>query len=136
MNKAYLAAVAAVSIGCAHTSKGVALEVVVASDQAADSIADDWASKTTAAIDKCRAPLSGSATREQRHACLGAYTPENAEKVAAAVKVLIAAQTQVKLAAECEEFKTCVTKPDWFTLAGRVMDAWKTLKPYVLKAKK
>lgn len=121
--------------GCAHVNvaKGVATNIVVASDAAADTLAYSWADGTAARVGECRELKLE--TEEERASCMGLFHPDEADKVIAAVKVLVAVQLAVKEAAECEEFKSCAQEVDWKALAAQAQDAWGALKPYATAVK-
>ncbi len=119
-------------VGCAN-AKHTATTIAAASDLTADTLAESWDGLSNAQIEHCRA--QGLETSEEREECLGDFTPKVTDKIIAAVKVLVAAQTAVKAAAECEELKSCIESPDWAQLAKDLKAAWDALLPYVQKAK-
>jgi len=114
--------------GCASTPRAVATYAVVASDIAADSLADGWAHATREQVAKCR--TLGLSSEEARAECLGKFHPAETDKVIAAMEVLVTVQLAVKEAAECESLKTCVGDVDWPALASQAKTAWSALKPY------
>ncbi len=131
MKRALLSALLLSSIhlsGCAG-AKSIATGLVAASDLAADKLANDWDAALDERIDECRA--KNLETPEERKDCLGKLNPEETDKAIAAVKVLIAAQGAVKVAAECEELSSCAKETDWATLAAQVKEAWEAIRPYV-----
>ena len=122
--------------GCAHVNvaKGVATNIVVASDAAADTLADAWSDGASVRIDECRALKLE--TEDERAECLGLFHPDEVDKVIAGITALVAVQLVVQAAAECEALKTCVHEVDWPALAEQAGAAWDALLPYVNAVKK
>ncbi len=118
---------------CAAAPKTIATGIVVASDVAADTLADAWSDGASARIDECRALYLE--TEDERAECMGLFHPDEVDKVIAAVTALVAIQLAVKEAAECEELKTCAQEVDWTELAAAAQDAWSAIKPYVTAVK-
>lgn len=120
----------ALSIGCANASKDTAIEIAIASDHVSDTLADNWKDATSDRISDCKElQLHSEAKREE---CLGPFSPSETDRLIAAIKVLVAAQTAIKVAAECENLNNCRSEADWIDLAVRINDAWNEVKPYVM----
>lgn len=132
MKDKWLAALAALAItGCAGMHKQAAIGIVVATDEVADEVADDWHEQTDERIYECRSSAPEDADKAWRIACLDPYTPENTDKLIASVEAVIAIQLAVKAAAECEELKMCLDETDWKGLSEQAARAWSSLKPFV-----
>ena len=114
--------------GCARVS---ATQVLAASDLAADNLAQEWSRAVDAQIDSCRSRLGPVSSPPQRRACMGIFGPESTEKVRTGVAVLVATQTAVKEAAQCQDFPKCSKDIDWRALAKNIRAAWDSLRPYV-----
>lgn len=120
----------ALSIGCANASKDTAIKIAIASDHVSDTLADNWKDATSDRILDCKElQLHSEAQREE---CLGPFSPSETDKLIAAIKVLVAVQTAIKVAAECENLNDCSSETDWADLAIRINDAWNGVKPYVM----
>lgn len=128
-----LALVAFSLSGCAHGPKAVATNIVAASDAAADSLADSWAAAVRVQVEECR--TKDLPTVQARKDCLGMFKPAETQKVIAAVQALVAVQTAVKAAAECEALDSCIADTDWAALASEVNEAWSAILPYVRAVK-
>jgi hypothetical protein len=122
---------------CTTAAKHTAAQLVVASDHAADSIAEKWETYVDERIAYCRS--LAITTPDERRACLGEAA--DSSKLEAAIRTLIATQLAVKLAVECEEnplhlrdVSSC-PKQDWIALAAAVQAAWDDLAPYVHAAR-
>ena len=122
--------------GCANGNhaKSVAVNIVVASDVAADTLADAWSDGASVRIDECRALQLE--TPEERADCMGLFHPDEVDKVVAGLTLLVAVQMAVKEAAECEALSTCLQEVDWEALAEQAGAAWNALLPYVNAVKK
>jgi hypothetical protein len=130
--------------GCASTPKGRAVQVVVASDGIADEVAEQWAEKGHARIDKCRAEYHE--TEAARTECMGVFVTAKDELVVL-LETLVAAQMAIKLAVECDsnplkmpkEFLTkCGTEKqaDWKALYTQVMNAVEAIRPILQEIRK
>lgn len=125
--------------GCAMTHKGRAVATVVASDGVADEVAEQWDERAHARIDKCReAELPDEDARRE---CLGVFALIK-DELEAIVASLVAAQSAIKLAVECEDnplkmpqeaLKNCGTakQTDWRELEAQVMDAVDAIRPLI-----
>jgi hypothetical protein len=137
--RSLLGAALALSLtACAASPREVALKVVTASDAVADELGATWELQVEKKIDECRE--QNLPTPEEREACLGIFA--KTEEAMAAVTALVAAQTAVVIAAQCEvdpkliakEFKSkCVEgkEADWDALRDSVVSAWDALAPFV-----
>ena len=135
-----LAALLLLMTSCAAAKTG-ATQLVVASDAAADELAQGWGGYVDAEIVRCSNLLGGTDrdTKDGRKECMG--LAGKGEELELGLEVLVAAQLAVKLAVECDanplktpkEFKMqCVdeAKPDWVVLMKSLGDAWDSIKPY------
>jgi len=116
------------STGCARVS---ATKVLAASDLAADTLAAEWSRAVDAQIESCRSRLGPVSSPPQRRECMGVFGPDNTDKVRTGVAVLVATQTAVKEAAECQDFPKCSKDIDWRALSKNIHAAWSSLRPYV-----
>jgi len=129
--------------GCANTHKGRAIQLVVASDAAADGLADGYKEFVSAKVVECDAKLDPEKghTKSDVEECLGLADPIEGERFLKAVETLVALQLVIKIAVECgsnplkipKEFqKECVEgkKADWQAMAASLASAWKQLAPF------
>ena len=119
--------------GCAGMHKKTATGIVVASDRYTDDLADKWYEQTSAAIKECREEMPVDSTAQERLDCIEPYSPQNAQALISAVKVMVAVQLAVKAAAECEEIQLCAEEVDWNELAEAAAAAWADLRPFVMQ---
>lgn len=127
--------------GCA-SAQTRAIQVVIASDGAADATAAGYKSFVRQRVAECDAKMDPAKnTKAEAEECLGLASPENGKRLSQVVSGLVAAQTAVKIAVECGtnplklpvEFRVqCVDakKADWNQLAEAVSDAWDKMRPY------
>lgn len=118
-------------LGACASPRSTAIQVAVASDLAADRLAQGWSAATEAKIEICRATLPENSTPDDRRVCLGLFSPENTDRVIDAVEALVAVQKLVKQAAECEELRMCAESLDWAQVARDIKVLWSDLLPYV-----
>ena len=133
---------AVLALGCANTPKGKAIQLVVASDAAADEIAAGYKGYVETKTIQCQDKLDPEVnTKEEAKDCLGVASSAGGERLKKILEVLVAAQLVIKLAVECEsnplkvpqEFREkCVDakKADWRLMVDTLMSAWDGLKPY------
>ena len=130
------------SFGCASTPEGKAVQLVVASDAAADEIAAGYLVYVDAKTAECDEKLDPEVnTKEDAKECLGMASSDNGKRLKKILEVLVVAQLAVKIAVECEsnplkvpaEFKAkCVDgqAADWKALAAALTSAWGDLAPF------
>lgn len=129
-------------LGCASTNRGRAVQLVVASDSAADTIADTYDSWAANRIGECEGKLPPDKhTRGEFDQCTGLASSDGGKAMKKILQVVVAAQLAIKLAVECEtnplklpqEFRDkCVDqkKADWRALRDNLLAAWEDLRPY------
>lgn len=130
------------SSSCATTHQGRAIQLVVASDAAADEVADRYKMFVDERVASCDKQLDPEKdTKADAVTCLGLASSENGTKLKAIIEILVAAQLAIKIAVECDvnplklpdKFREqCVDakKADWLLLAKQVANAWDDLRPY------
>ena len=128
--------------GCAST-KATTVKLAVASDAMADGAADVWTNYVGAQVSLCRG--RDLPTEQARIECMGFAGPDNRAKFEAVLKLLIATQTAIYIAVNCEDNPLkldasvrgqCVNSYDWGMLREALLDAWTALRPFILEAKK
>ena len=136
-------ALAASMAGCASTDKGRAVQLVVASDAAADEIADQYESFVNNRVAECDAKLDPEKdSLEDAKNCLGVASSDSGKALKVFTEILVAAQLAIKLAVECEdnplkvpeEFRAnCLEgqKADWKALGETLASAWDSLRPFL-----
>lgn len=132
----------AMSFGCANTPKGKAIQLVVASDAAADEIANGYEKFVEVKVVECDEKLDPEVNnKEDVEDCLGLADEIQGERLKKMLEILVVAQLAVKIAVECEsnplkvpkEFKAkCVDgqAADWKALAVALTSAWSDLAPF------
>ena len=129
-------------VGCASTHRGRAVQLVVASDSAADTVADTYESWAATRIGECEGKLPPDYhSLTEFKACLGFASSDGGKALKQILHAVVAAQLAIKLAVECEtnplqlpvEFRAqCVDakKADWRALRDNLLGAWQQLRPY------
>jgi len=134
--------VSAVSLGCASTPKGKAIQLVVASDAAADEISTGYEAYVEAKVAECDAKLDPEKnTKEDAKDCLGIASSDDGKRLLKVMESLVAVQLAIKIAVECESnplkvpeaFRAnCIDgqKADWGALAASLTSVWQELAPF------
>ena len=129
--------------GCANTNKGRAVQFVVASDAAADEIADTYEPFVDKRVAECDAKLDPEKnTLQDAKDCLGVASSDSGKSLKGFMEVLVAAQLAIKIAVECEdnplkvpdEFRSnCIEgqEADWTALVTNLTSAWDSLRPFL-----
>jgi hypothetical protein len=132
------------SLACATTHEGRAIQLVVASDAAADTAAAGYADFRDGMQAKCNAKLDPEVnTKSDAKECMGLASSDNGKKFLKIVEVIVAAQLAIKIAVECDtnplklpvEFREqCIDAKaaDWKALAATLTSAWDQLRPFYL----
>jgi hypothetical protein len=118
----------ATTLACGGTHKQRAIRTVVASDAVADELAEAWGPAVDAQVAHCRQTVTED-TKEARAECMNLFGKGEALEVGLAA--LVVAQTAIKEAVKCEEFKlSCAQKVNWEELYVTVSDALDVIVPY------
>jgi hypothetical protein len=115
-------------LSCGGSHKQRAIRTVVASDAVADELAESWAPAVDAQIAHCKTTVTED-TPEARGECMGLFGKGKALEVG--LSSLVVAQTAIKEAVKCEEFKlSCSQKVDWEELYTTISDAVGVIVPF------
>ena len=131
MSRLIFSGIFALSVaGCADTSKGRALQLVMASDAVADEVAQAWEAGVDAQIEHCKETLSEEQLQDSQAKadCMGIFG--KGDGLEAATQALVTTQTAIAEAAKCEELKSCPKQIDWDKLKTEVLETWGALRPY------
>lgn len=138
----FLILLAVLLVGCASTHRGRAVQLVVATDSAADTVADTYEAWAANRVGECEGIMTPEThTKTEFIGCLGRASSESGEALKKILQAMVAAQLAIKLAVECEtnplqlpaEFRAkCVDgkKADWRALRDNLLGVWEQLRPY------
>ena len=143
MTKTIFFVIAFLGLGCANSPQGRAVQLVVASDAAADEVANGYDEFVESKVAECDEKLDPEVnTKADAKECLGVASSDDGERLKKVLETLVVIQLAVKLAVECEsnplkvpdEFRAkCVEgqEADWAALSSALMATWRDLAPFL-----